>query len=765
MKNEVLFITTYPPRECGIATYSQDLIKALNNKFRNSFSLKVCALESETSNYVYPDEVKYVLDTRNPSQYIGMAQQINADIRINLVVVQHEFGVFQDAGEDAFLTFLQQVNKPVIIVFHTVLPAPMASLRANVRKITDTCAVVVVMTQIAENILIADYDISDRKIVVIAHGTHLVPHLNKTLLKHKYGLMGRKVLSTFGLLSSGKGIETTLSALPDIISVNPDVIFLIIGKTHPSVIAAEGEAYRSMLAEKVTESGMDAHVMFINRYLPLHDLLEYLQLTDIYLFTSKDPNQTVSGTFSYAMSCGCPIISTPIPHAREVLRSDTGIIIDFQCPQQLSVAVNRLMSDEPLRVSFSASTLQQILPTAWENAAIAHALLLQNIAAQANGTKAPPESAKALLYQTEKIALTYRLPPINLEHVKKMTSDVGIFQFAKINQPDLESGYTLDDNARALIAVCMHYELTGAEEDLLYLRTYLNFIGQCIQPKGHFLNYMDIDLEFTPQNDETNLSDAHGRAIWALGYVISKHAVLPSKLVRKAENILNRALPHAVQLHSTRSIAFIIKGLYYANCGRKLPKYSAYIVLLANRLVQMYRHESEPEWPWYEHYLTYANSILPEAMLCAWLDTGDPAYKSVAKSSFDFLLSQTFKNGSIKVISNKTWHKKGQAKADHGEQPIDVAYTILALHKFHRAYPEDGYLNKMETAFNWFLGNNHLHQIIYNPCTGGCYDGLEENGANINQGAESTLCYLMARLTLEKHLSLLQANLVNRTHA
>ena len=755
MKNEILFITSYPPRECGIATYSQDLLKALHNKFRNSFSLKVCALEAGPSNYAYPDEVKYVLDTQDAPKYAELAQQINDDKRINLVLVQHEFGFFQHAGEDAFLPFVQQVIKPVIIVFHTVLPAPNAWLLDHVRAITNACAFVVVMTQNAAKILIADYEVSERKIVVIEHGTHLVPHLNKALLKHKYDLTGRKVLSTFGLLSSGKGIETTLRALPDIISVNPDAIFLVIGKTHPTVLADEGEAYRNMLVEKVYALGLANHVKFINRYLPLQDLLEYLQLTDIYLFTSKDPNQAVSGTFSYAMSCACPIISTPIPHAREVLRSDTGIIIDFQDAQQLAAGVNRLMSDEPLRTSFSDSTLQRIVPTAWENSAIAHALLLQNIAGQANGTKAPPEDAKALRYQTDKISLTYRLPAISLEHVKKMTSDVGMFQFSRINQPDVESGYTLDDNARALIAVCMHYELTGAEEDLLYLRTYLNFIGQCLQPDGQFLNYMDVDLQFTAQNGETNLSDAHGRAIWALGYVISRQAVLSPKLIKKAEGILNRALPYAVQLHSTRTIAFIIKGLCYANREHKSPEYSAHIVSLANRLVQMFRHESEPEWPWFEHYLTYANSILPEAMLCAWLDSGDPVYKTIAKASFDFLLSQTFRNGGIKVISNKTWHEKGQAKADHGEQPIDVAYTILALNVFYRVFQEDGYLRKMEMAFNWFLGNNHLHQIIYNPCTGGCYDGLEEKHVNINQGAESTLCYLMARLTIEKHLSLL----------
>ncbi len=753
MKNQILFITSYPPRECGIATYSQDLIKAINDKFRDSFSLKVCALEAGVSHFAYSDEVKLVLNTHDADQYALTAQAINADRRVNLVVIQHEFGFFQQAGIDAFLPFVQRLTKQTIIVFHTVLPGPDAARRGYVQLVADACAFVVVMTQSSADILRTDYAISEHKIIVIAHGTHLVSHLNKAVLKQKYGLEGRKILSTFGLLSSGKSIETTLSALPDIVKHNPAVLFLIIGKTHPDIVASEGERYRNMLQETVDRSGLNEYVRFINRYLPLQDLLEYLQLTDIYLFTSKDPNQAVSGTFSYAMSCACPIISTPIPHAREMLCGDTGIIIDFQHAPQLAAAVNRLMGDEPLRTAFSYSVLQRVVPTVWENSAIAHALLFQKIAANANVDKAPRENTNAIGPQTQTISLAYRLPELNLEHVKKMTTDVGMIQFSNINQPDPGSGYTLDDNARALIGVCMHYELTGADDNLRYIGIYLNFIARCQQSDGAFLNYIDEHLQFTPQNRETNLQDANGRAIWSLGYLLSRRALLPARLVLLAESILKNAMQSIGTMHSTRAMAFVLKGLYYANTDRKSVEYSDAIVVLANRLVQMFRHESEPDWPWYEHYLTYANSILPEALLCAYIDSGDPVYKSVAKTSFDFLLSLTFKEGGIKVISNKTWLKKNRRQAEYGEQPIDVAYTILALSTFYKVFNDAEYLNKMETAFNWFLGGNHLHQIVYNPCTGGCYDGLEETHINLNQGAESTLCYLMARLTVEKHFT------------
>ncbi len=773
---EILFITSYPPRECGIATYSQDLFKSLNNKFERSFSLKVCALESGILNYAYPDEVKCVLDTSDPAQFDTMAQHINKNKNIHLVMVQHEFGFFQDAGDAAFLQFLYTINKPAIVAFHTVLPQPNETLKEKVWHIAAACESIVVMTKNAAQILSADYGVPAQKIVVIPHGTHLVPHLNKEALKEKYGLNGRKVMSTFGLLSSGKGIETTLNALPAIIEVNPDAMFLIIGKTHPGIVKSEGEKYRNTLEQKVEALQLQDHVKFINHYIPLEDLLEYLQLTDIYLFTSIDPNQAVSGTFSYAMSCGCPIISTPIPHAREVLREDTGIIIDFQNPQQLTGSVNRLLGDDQLREAYASSTLQRIVPTAWENSAITHALLLQKVASHTNRqevlsksngngshhngnsahTTGPAQGAHnghSSNYNGnghENISLHYSLPAMNLDHLKKMTTDVGMIQFSKINQPDLESGFTLDDNARALIAMCMHFELTRDKADLAYIRKYVDFIKFCQKPEGYFLNYVDSAEQFTEQNYETNLADSNGRAIWALGFVVSKSAFLPAEIVDTAREVIQKALPRMKMVHSTRAMAFTIKGLYYSNLENKSAHHTTLIKTLANRLVQMYRHESEHNWLWFESYLTYANSILPEALLCAWLETGEQIYKDIAKSSFDFLLSLTFNENGIKVISNKSWMQKGQEIAEHGEQPIDVAYTILALSKFYQVFKLADYAKKMATAFNWFLGHNHLHQIIYNPCTGGCYDGLEDTHVNLNQGAESTVSYLMARCTMEK---------------
>ncbi|MDR6919794.1 glycosyltransferase [Chryseobacterium sp. 2987] len=722
---EIVFISTFPPKVCGIATYSQDLIKSLQLKFSESFKIIICPMETEDENYQYPEKIEYRLNTSDTISYLELADKINKNDNIQLVMLQHEFGFFNESKNGLSL-FLQNVKKDIIITFHTVLPKPNQELKEKVMEISRLCKSIIVMTGISADILSNDYDIPFEKIIMIPHGTHLLPFIDKISLKTKYGLKDKKVLSTFGLLGSGKNIETTLKALPEIISQNPDVMFLIIGKTHPGIVKNEGEKYRDFLQETIKKLHLEKHTLFINQYLPLDELLDYLQLTNIYLFTSKDRHQAVSGTFSYAISCGCPIISTPIPHALEVLKEDMGIIIDFETPEQLSSAVNKLLQNENAQEKLRSKNLEKMAPTAWENSSVSHALLFQQ-------------------YSQDKMTLHYTLPTINLSHIKNMTTDFGMIQFSKINKPDIDSGYTLDDNARALIVACRHYELNRDESDLTLISTYLNVIKFCQQPDGSFLNYVDRQKKFAQQNYETNLEDSNGRAIWALGYLLSIKEILPQFYYDEADSIIEKSLSSVEKIHSTRAMAFIIKGLHYQNSENNIPL----LKKLADRLVKMYQHEKHSDWHWFESYLTYGNSLLPEALLCAWITTKDEIYKQIADESFRFLLSKIFAEGNIKVISNKGWLQKEIIKNPEtigGEQPIDVAYTILALSTFYKVFKDEKYLQMMKDAFNWFLGKNHLHQIIYNPATGGCYDGLEEKNVNLNQGAESTVSYLMARL-------------------
>lgn len=728
---EIVFMTSYPPRECGIATYTQDLKNAIQEKFGTTFSLKVCALETSEANYNYPEEVKYTLNTTIETHFYNLLLKINADKNIVMIFLQHEFGLFGGTYGNYLLKFLKHLKRPVTTTFHTVLPRPNDKLKKIVRKIADYSNAIVVMTAISKTILIKDYGIAERKILVISHGTHLVASFDNLHQKIKNLFRDRIILSTFGLLNEGKSIETALEALPQIIEKFPNVIYLIIGKTHPEVLKRDGEKYRDFLYEKVQQLKLENNVRFINKYLSLEELMNYLQQTKIYLFTSKDPNQAVSGTLAYAMACGCPLIATPIPHAKELLEG-AGFNYDFQNDKQLAEKTIELLNNPELLKEMRLNALHKISPTSWQNAAIAHVELIKNYEGK------------------HKTILQYEIPKISLDHIKRMTTKDGLIQFSAISTPNLQSGYTLDDNARALIAITKHYQLTNAEEDLELINIYLNFILFCQQEDGTFLNYVNKQGNFTSNNGNENLEDANGRAIWALGEFISFKEIMNRTQTKKAKFAIEKALIHIQKFQSPRAIAFAIKGLYFYNLNKQSPRVNYIITSLADNLVSKYRGVSDKKWKWFEEYLTYANSILPEAMLFAGLSTGSELYKDIAKTTLDFLLAIIFKDEQIKVISNQGWYHKGKSANQYGEQPIDVAYTILALQTFYQVYEEQSYKDKMKIAFDWFLGKNHLHQIVYNPKTGGCYDGLERNHVNLNQGAESTISYLLSRLAMEK---------------
>ena len=724
----ILCITTYPPRVCGIATFSYDLIKAINKKFKKDYVVEVCAVESEIEKHSYDDTVKYVLNSSEKADFDVISKKINHDADIDLVCIQHEFGLYYE-NQKTFLKFVQTITKPIVIVFHTVLSHPKNSSREYLKNIIDACQAVVVMTHSSSAILENEYQVEKKKISIIPHGTHLVSQIDKKQLKETYGFSGRKILSTFGLLSPGKSIETTLDALPAIIKENPSVLFLIIGETHPVIVKKYGEVYRQGLEAKVKDLNLADNVRFINKYLDINTLLEYLLMTDIYLFTSSDPNQAVSGTFVYALSCGCPIIATPIPHAFELLSDNTGVIFDFHDSLQLAKSTNSLLKDEELRIQMGILGLQKTAFTAWENTAIAYTLLFEKIMSS-NDT------------------LTFSLSEINLDHIMSMSQNFGMIQFSKQNQPDLDSGYTLDDNARALIALCMVDENEEHPKYGKYIRLYLNFILFCLQDDGTLKNYVDRNKKFTSQNNDVLLEDSNSRAIWALGYFIFHANAFYQSEITAARKAFQLTLPVISKIQSPRSIAFAIKGLYCYFMSEPSQEVADLIRMLADKLVGLYFATTDNYWKWFETYLTYENAVLPESLIYAYQVTKDDQYKDIAKESFDFLLEKIFFNRQIKVISNNHWLNKGESNIKFGEQPVDVAGTVIALSTFYDVFRENEYIQKQKDAFSWFMGNNHLHQIVYNPATGGCYDGLEEKNINLNQGAESSVCFLIARLSI-----------------
>lgn len=720
---EVLFVTSYPPRACGIATFSQDLVRAIGTTFGTTFAPAICALEEPGRRHTYPPEVKYTLDAGSPEQCSAIAHSINSDSAIGSVSIQHEFGLFGGEYGENVLYLLMNLNKPAVVTFHTVLPDPDAKRKSLVSTIVDLCEQIVVMTRNAAHILEEQYGITSEKITVIPHGIHNVAPADRKQLQKQLGMEGRLVLSTFGLMSSNKSIETALEALPQIVERFPNVLYLVLGATHPGVVRHEGERYREYLQGLVRDLHLENNVQFVNTYLSLDELLQYLRATDVYLFTSRDPHQAVSGTFSYALSCACPVIATSIPHAREFL-GDAGIIIDFQASGQLAEAAIRLLDDNRLRNDMTCRAYERSRAFLWENVAIAYARLFGRLS---------------------DTPLCYTIPEVSLQHLRSMTDTNGLIQFSRMCTPDRDSGYTLDDNARALTVAALHYELMHDVADLELLGGYLRFIECCQLPNGRFLNIVDSQGEFDPVNTAINLDDANGRAVAALGSLAARECI-PGSYRSRAERCLHKTLHRLPGLTSPRAIALTIRGLHEWNSVRRSADITRLIDQFAQRLVARYNATADEQWQWFESYLTYKNAVLPESLLLAWNETGNATYREVAVASLDFLLSRTYAGSRFQPVSNQGWQHRDQPASRYGEQPIEAVATIQALEQFYRAFHDNRYRELIDVTFSWFLGNNHLNQVVYNSATGGCHDGIEETQINIHQGAESTLSFLLSQL-------------------
>lgn len=729
---QTLVITSYPPRVCGIATYTQDLLSALRRTYGGSMEFNVCALShGPVERMEWPNEVVCTLDTLDEGAYHVLGHRINSDPRIKRVWVQHEFGLYP-GGDGRWLTeMLRTVIKPVSITLHTVLPEPTLHQEETIKALAELATDLIVLTQRTGKLLHERYGVGQDKIHVLPHGAHPVPVGDDQRIKRMFGLEGRKVLSTFGLLSSNKSIETAIDALPAIVERVPEVVYLVLGRTHPEVVRQEGEDYRRSLEQRVATLGLQDHVRFVDQYLELHELLDYLRATDVYLFTSKDPGQAVSGTFTYALGCGCPVISTRIPHAEEMI-DGAGLLVDFNSPEQMAQAAITMLEDDELRRNMSAIALQHMQAWSWDNVAIAHMHVFTR------GMVGPRVPA-------------LRRPPINLSHLRRMTTPVGMLQFAHISVPDPASGHTVDDNARALVAVCARIMQTGTPEVIGLADIYIAFLERALQPDGSFLNYFDAVGKPTAQNTGENLDDANGRAIWALGEAVATEG-LPHSFRERARRALLSAMPHLREIRSPRAAAFIIKGLYAFRDTCEDGGPLAEIDLLADRLLNGADAHFSHHWKWIEPTVTYGSAVIPEALLLAWAATGKKIYREAASATMHFLLGHLFKDGHFRGISNKGWLRPDSEVHPFGEQPIEAAYTVLALDRFNLLLKDDYYRQRRDTAFAWFLGGNHLRQTIYDRTTGGCHDGLEEHNVNLNEGAESTVCYLLARFAVEPRL-------------
>lgn len=724
--NVVLYMGTYPPRECGIATFTKDITDAIDKKFNPAIKSSILAMnKSDTDTYNYPKKVKYQIVEDYMNDYIEVAKKINKSPSIKLINIQHEFGIFGGEYGDYLLTFLEIIEKPVVITFHSIMPQPDRRLKKVVRALAEKTQVIIVMTEKAVEILRDKYKIKT-PINVIPHGIPTVSFDAVHKEKEKLRFKDKIILSSFGLISEGKGYEYVIKALPKIIKKHPNLLYLIVGETHPVVTQEEGERYRRYLKRIVKELGLQKNVKFYNKYMTLQEIIQYLKASDIYVSSALDPDQITSGTLVYAMGCGRSVISTPFLHAKDIVNHERGLLVRFRSSKSFAEAIDKLVSDKELRKQMEKNAFSYTRQMTWPNVALAYGGILKD-------------------YVNIWYSKSHELPKIKTTHLQKLTDNFGMIQFSTYTHPDFESGYTLDDNARALLVSGMLFKRFGRYSELGLIKRYLKFIKYVQRWDGKLFNIVSKDKKIN-QRDVSD--DAQGRAIWALGFVASLGG-LPKDIRRQAEEIFLKTLKSHKYTKSPRSAAFTLSGLYFYHNKFPSKLLAKKIVEIAEYLVALYDTHYDKEWKWFENYLTYANSKLSEALLYAYLATDNKKYLDVALESLDFLISKTFSGKDIfSPIGQAGWYSRNQERSYFDQQPIDVGYTVQTLLLAYKITNQEKYRKHAINAFQWFLGKNALNQVVYNEVTGGCYDGLGRYSINLNQGAESALSYLLARLSI-----------------
>ena len=722
-KSSVVFVSSFPPRECGIATFSKDLSESIYKKFGHLMKPRIVALnESGSSIYNYNHMVIDQINASEIADYEKLADRLNRKHRISVVNVQHEFGLFGGEYGEYLLAFLGKLKKDAVTTFHTVLPEPDPKRLEVVQNICGNCKAVVVMTEAAKEILVKEYMIPPEKVCVVPHGVPEIVPGKKEFFKQKYRLAGKTVLLTFGLLSRGKGIEYVIKALPKVVSQHPEVVYVCAGETHPKVRAHEGESYRNELELLAKELGVEEHVKFFNKYLSLNELIELLQMADVYLSPSIDKNQSCSGTTSYAMAAGKAAIVTRSKYNEEVYGGERGILVAVENHQVFENALLKLLRDPDLIQKLENNAFAYSRKMVWPNVANQYASIYTDI-------------------HDFNFDFLNKLPKLSYTHMHRLTDEFGIIQFANFFEPNPDSGYTTDDNARALIVATQAMETTPSIKMERQTKKYLNFVEYCQMQDGWFHNIVDSNHNFL---DRMGSEDSFGRTMWSLG--VASRANLPVLLHNKALTIFDRAFPQISSLGSPRAKAFALLGLaaYPEKDERTLKTMSK----LSDSLVHQFHEVADDNWHWFEESLTYANASICEAIFNSAQVLENQEYLKVATKSLDMLSKELILQNTLMPVGHYGWYKKGEERSFFNQQPIEAGTMTTAYLKGLEVAKKEDYKKNAKISFEWFFGRNSLNCVIVDKKSNGCYDGLSPTEVNVNQGAESTLEYLMARQAL-----------------
>jgi glycosyltransferase involved in cell wall biosynthesis len=743
LPTRIAFIGNYLPRECGIATFTTDLCTALAVEYGQE-RLFAIPVNDPQSHYDYPDRVRLELEQEELASYERAADFLNFNGN-DLVCLQHEYGIYGGAAGGHILTLLRKLKMPIVTTLHTVLREPDANQRAVLEEIAALSDRLVVMSELAAELLRDVYAVPGEKIDVIPHGVPEMHFMDPNYFKDRFGTEGKSVLLTFGLLSPNKGIENVIRALPAILERHPNVVYIVTGVTHPHIRRREGERYREELIALAEELGVSSQLILNNRFVSAEELMEHVGAADIYITPYRHEAQVVSGTLAIALGAGKAIISTPYWHAKELLAEGRGMIVPFDNPGAIANAVLRLLENDAERHAMRKRAYLYSRATTWPKTARAYMACFQRARFERSLRPRPAQQDELALRKSND------LPELNVAHLLNMTDDTGMLQHAIFSVPNAREGYTTDDNARALMVSNALSEATLYGSRVNYTKLshrYLAFLWLAFRTDiGRFRNFLGYDRRWL---EDAGSEDSHGRALWALGTVLGHSQDLG--LRGAAGRLFEAAMPAALAFSSPRAWAFSILGMQaYLDWFPGDRTVQGARNTLANRLLNIYEQSCTEAWPWFEKSLAYSNARLSQALILAGSHSGNRKMIAAGIESLEWLVT-TQHHGDSEIfvpIGSDGFFTEGQHRARFDQQPVEACATICACMETYRLTHEARWLEEARCAFRWFLGKNDLQVPLYDAATGGCRDGLHPDRVNENQGAESTLSFLMALLEMQ----------------
>ncbi len=732
---KIAFIGDYLPRKCGIATFTHDLCTSTATQFPASDCF-VVPVNDLPEGYDYPPEVRFEIEEQELDSYLRAADYLNFS-NPDVVCLQHEYGIFGGPAGSHIVRLLRNLRMPIVTTLHTVLKEPNEDQRRVMDQVIELSSRVVVMSEKAQSFLREVWKVPENKIDLILHGIPDMPFVDPAFYKDQFGVEGKHVALTFGLLSPSKGIEVMLKAMPAILEEFPNFVYIVLGATHPNLIREQGERYRISLERLAQRLGIKKNVSFYNRFVEINELIEFIGVADIYITPYLNPAQITSGTLAYAFGCGKAVVSTPYWHAEELLADGRGVLVPFNDSEALATEIRTLLRDDRGRHAMRKKGYMMGRDMIWSQVAHHYVESFQHARRSRLDVPSRPLAVRTLAEQP------IDLPGWRLDHLIRMTDSAGMFQHATFTLPNFAEGYCTDDNARALLLTIILEQLGQTSTQTARLATtYAAFLNYAFDPqKNRFRNFMSFDRQWL---EDVGSDDSQGRTLWVLGACV-RHS-LRHDLQFWASQLFDQALPGLLEATSPRTWAFSLIGIcnYLQRLAGARPASQARDVL-TQRLIDRFDATATDDWQWFEDRLTYDNARLAQGLIASGRNGGDPEATRIGLAALTWLMEHhRAPSGCFRPIGCNGFYVREQHRAQFDQQPVEAYAMISACIEAYQATEDPVWLAEARLAFEWFLGGNDLGLELYDAKSGGCYDGLQEDRINQNQGAESTLAFLLS---------------------